>query len=519
VTLRTSHRRCARRIGCLAAAGLLLGVAASQPVRAEDDAVARLRAVADAHSDDPDLQWALAMAEAEADPAAAADRLDAYAARWPDRRSGVWLEIGRLRSAASQDVLALAAYDRALEEDPGSGTVELHRGLALRRLGRLDEANVAFAQAAELEPALAQESLLLRGSDELTAGRADAAVVLLEKAVQVDPSTEGARRARLLLPQAAPPPVPGLLGGRLGLFAVGGVEYDTNVTLDNELGLQSGSDDRDDVSGVWSAGGTFRAYQGERTAVTLGYRYDGSAHTDLLAYDAQGQLGVASLAYRAFERVTLRLDGTFSYLRLGGSSYGHTRALRPAVFFSLGDEIGTTSVYGTWERSSYDDEPSLSSLDQDGRWYSLGVDHTIEVPGLEGTFVTVGGRWATLDTGSSDDLFGFDSAYDHDRWSAGFAVSAPLPWQVSLGLAGRVGFEGYENVNLVDFLTGDGGDLDLSPERRHDRVFEYGVTLSRPIRSGLFVDLSWRATNRHSNVDLYTYDRNVVGLALRFQTE
>ena len=102
----------------------------------------------------------------------------------------MWFEIGRLRMAANQDDLALAAFDHAHQVDPALGTVELHRGLALRRLGRLDEANVAFAQAAELEPALTQESLLLRGSDEITAGRKDIAAALLEQAIDVDPGTE-----------------------------------------------------------------------------------------------------------------------------------------------------------------------------------------------------------------------------------------------------------------------------------------------------------------------------------------
>ena len=496
----------------LAAAALAL---LSHAAAADDTAsVSRLRALAAEHPDDPDLQWALARAESATDPAAGADRVEAYVARWPDRRDDAWLELGKLRAAAGQDERALAAFDRAAAQAPDSGVVQLHRGLALRRLGRLDEANQALARAAELEPALRQESLLLRGADELAAGRRDAGVALLDAAISVDPSSEGARRARILLPRdrTATP-------SRIGLFAQSGVEYDSNVTLDNKLHLQTATHDPDDVAGIWSAGGTFRVLGNERASFTLGYRYDGSAYTELTDYNVQGHLGVASVAWRALDRVTLRLDGTFSHLRLGDARYAESRALRPAVFFALGEQAGVSSVYGQWERVSYFDEPTLSSLDQDGRWLALGVEHTLPLPGLPGALATFGGRFANLDTGASRDLLGFESAYDQNVWTGSVALSVPLFWRTTLGVAGSLSLERYDNPNVVDFLTGDNGFLDPTPERRRDRVWQYGATLSRPLYRRIWVDLQWRATNRISNVPLYAYDRNVVALMFRFQTD
>jgi tetratricopeptide (TPR) repeat protein len=495
----------------LAAVALFLTVpaASAAPVSL---AVEWLRQQVDANPDDPHLHRALARGLSRAgDDAGAAAEWKAIAARWPAIRDDVFVELGRACHAAGDDVCACAAFEQAASRDPASGSIQLWLGLSLRRLGRSDEADLAFARAAELAPALRQEALLLRGTEHLSKGDSQTGERLLQQAIELDPTTETARRAQLLLPRRA------ALAGedRFSLFGHVGTEFDSNLTLDSGLDLGRGTDDRDDVRGIFGAGGVVRPWQGERGSLALGYRFDGSAHVDRLDYDLQSHLLFGSLVWSVHDRATLRLDGLFSHQRLGNARYLQTRTVRPNLFVGFGETIGVSRLYADLERRSDFEEPTLSSLDQDGLSVGGGIEHTTPLPGWSGASVTIGGRYARFTSGADRDLFRFGPAYDNTRWDAEASLALPLHFDTSLVASASFGFEHYRHANVIDFLTDDGIG-DARAERRHDVVAEYAIGLSRPLREHFFLDLGYRFTKRSSNVDLYAYDRHVVGLTLRF---
>lgn len=478
-------------------------------------AVEWLRQQVEENPDDPHLHRALARGLSNVgDTAGAAAEWGIIASRWPASRQDVYFELGRACYAAGDDAGAVSAFEQAAARDPTSGPIQLWLGLALRRVARRAEADTALARAAERSPELRQEALLLRGVDRLERGDASGGERLLSEAIELDPTTETARRARLLLPRRAT-----LSSERsFSLFGHVGSEFDSNVTLDSGLDLSRGTADRDDLRAVFGAGGVWRPWQGERGSFALGYRYDGSAHTDRLDYDLQGHLGFGSLLWAVNDRVALRLDGLFSHLRLGDARYLQTRTIRPSVFVGLGDTLGVSRLYADAERRSDFEEPTLASLDQDGFAWSAGLEHTVPFPGWSGGTVTLGGRFSRFDASAGVDLFGFEAAYDNDRWDAGVVVTLPLRFETALVASASVGFERYANANVIDFLTDDGiGDATAS--RRRDVVAEYALTLSRPLLENLHLDVSYRLTDRASNVDLYAYDRHVMGVVLRFATD
>ncbi len=499
---------------CVAAAA----IAALAPSRAAPApqvtslAVEWIRQQVASNPDDPHLHRALARGLSQAgDDAGAAAEWKRIAARWPEIRDDVFVELGRACHAAGDDACAQAAFEQAASRDPASGLVQLWLGLSLRRLGRSEEADRAFTRAAELAPALQQETLLLRGTEHLAQGDSEAGERLLQQAIELDPTTETARRAQLLLPQRAP-----LAGeSRFSLFGHVGTEYDSNLTLDSGLDLGRGTDDRDDVRGVFGAGGVVRPWQSEHGSLALGYRIDGSAHVDRLDYDLQSHLVFGSLLWSVNDRATLRLDGLFSHQRLGDARYLQTRTVRPNLFIGFGETIGVSRLYADLERRSDYEEPTLSSLDQDGLSIGGGFEHTTPLPGWNGGSVTLGGRYARFASGADRDVFRFGPAYDDTRWDAEASLALPLHFDVSLVASASFGFEHYRHANVIDFLTDDGIG-DARPERRHDVVAEYAIGLSRPLREHFFLDLGYRFTKRSSNVDLYAYDRHVVGLTLRF---
>jgi hypothetical protein len=79
-------------------------------------------------------------------------------------------------------------------------------------------------------------------------------------------------------------------------------------------------------------------------------------------------------------------------------------------------------------------------------------------------------------------------------------------------------YEHYDHANVIDFLTDDGRG-DLNPDSRRDLVTDVAISLVRPISRRMDVELGWRFTHRESNVDLYGYDRHVVGLYFDVHTD
>jgi tetratricopeptide (TPR) repeat protein len=499
------------------AAALLLVAATSSadpraaPVSPAD--LARIDSAVAQHGDDPDLAWTAAIAHLRAGDPSALQLLSSFEARWPGMHPEAALELGKALAAGGRNAEALEAFDRALSADPHSGPAELHRGLVLRSLGRTQEADEALARAAVLAPELAPETLLLRGFDAILSGDQQAAGPLLHKAIDLDPAGETARRARLLLPEPN-----SYLGRWIGLVARTGYEYDSNVTLDSGLPIGATGAKHADSGPVFGAGIVVRPLQREKVDLSLGYRFDGTMHLDLDQYDLQNHLAYISLLDRATTRTALRFDGIYERTFLADHDYGESYIARANLFHSFGETLGVTHLYGDFGHLSYFQSPTLSSLDRDGNAYGVGVEHSFSLPFWRPALLTVGTRGSRFDSEAQRDVLGFLGAYDYTRFEGNVLLRAPLLWKIQSTAGVSLAYELYDNANVIDFLT-DNGSGDLNPDKRRDLVTDVAVSLLRPISRRMDVELGWRFTHRESNVDLYGYDRHVVGLYFNVHTD
>jgi len=500
----------------VAAALLLVAAASGADPRATTVSpadLARIDGAVAQHGDDPDLAWTAAIAHLRAGDPAGLQLLSNFETRWPGLHPEAPLELGKALAAAGRNAEALEAFDRALTADPHSGPVELHRGLVLRSLGRNQEADEALARAAALAPELAPETLLLRGLDAILNGDQQAAGPLLHKAIDLDPAGETARRARLLLPEPN-----SYLGRWIGLVARTGYEYDSNVTLDSGLPIVGAGGSHADSGPVFGAGIVLRPLQREKLDLSVGYRFDGTMHLDLSKYDLQNHLAYISLLDRATTRTALRFDGIYERSRLGGDDYGEAYIARANLFHTFGETIGVTHLYGDFGHLSYYQDPTLSSLDRDGNEYGAGIEHTFSLPFWRPALLTVGTRGSRFDSEATRDVLGFMGAYDYTRYEGNVLLRAPLVWRIQGTAGASLAYEHYDHANVIDFLT-DNGTGDLNADARRDWVTDVALSLVRPISRRMDVELGWRFTHRNSNVDLYGYDRHVVGLYFNVHTD
>ena len=481
------------------------------PAVAALSAVERLEQAVAKHPDDRDLSWAYVRALHESGRRAqAATRLRRQLERWPGHPPEGALLLGRWLYELHRDEDAVVVLEAAMVEHPGSASGQLTLGLALKRVGRLPEALQRFEMAAALDTSLAGEALLLAALARLELGDESGGGSLLRRVVSLDPDGEAARSARLVLEGVATAE-----SSRLRLEAYAGTEFDSNVTLEsNESQFPGASSDETDLRFSFGTLSRLRAFSGERVALDLGARYDGSRHLEQHDYDSDRFTGFLSGRYALRSDLALRLDAWGGTTRLDGKSYLVSASARPSLFLTIGERIGVISLFAEGERVDYDEEPPLSAFERTGWAYGGGLEHYVPIRvGEETAWFSIGASFSRRDTEAErDPLLGFSGDYDHDRWRATLRSHLPLPWQLRAIL--EVGFdaERYANPNLTGFLS------ELSDDERSDDVWTAGLTLSRPVSRFVDLELAWRFTDRASNLALFSYDRHVVGLSIRAHT-
>ena len=82
---------------------------------------------------------------------------------------------------------AIASYDKAIELEPTNGAYMHNKGLALVRMGKLEEGKAALTKAAELDPANGGKYYFNLGAVMVNSNNVEGAIEAFKKAVEIDP--------------------------------------------------------------------------------------------------------------------------------------------------------------------------------------------------------------------------------------------------------------------------------------------------------------------------------------------
>ena len=475
-----------------------------------DDSLASLRAAAARHPDDPDYSWAVADAlEAAGRPSEAAEQIRAHLARWPDREGG-WRALGRCEYRAGQFEPARDALREAVSRDPRDAEAHLYYGLTLQRLGKRERATRHLELAAELDPDLGSDALLLAGVSHLSDGDALRGRELLERVIKMSPDSASAREARSLIGSVAPPPPP----SALGIQAYSGVAYDSNVTLGGEGDLPGAGSAEDDAVVDFATRVAWRvAPFDELRPIEIGAGYERSDYLDLDEFSAQRTGGDVGWTYSLTPDVALRLYGLGSYYWLDESPYLVRGALTPSLYVGLGGHRGALRLGALGEYLDYEEDPIFDSLERSGWEYGGVAEHVIPLAVFTErpkVWLSWGGGYSRRDTGASRDELGFASAYDRDRWRGSVRLQVPLPFGISADASLFYDAELYDHANVIDALS----ENPITPDRRRDQVLSSNLSLRRKLFRGVDVELLASFQDRDSNVHLYAFQRTLAGVRL-----
>ncbi len=472
--------------------------------------LARLEAAVRAHPGDPDLAWAYARELAEAGQAERATaHARSYLSRWPSHRPTARVEIARALLEAEAPEAASVFLDEAVATEPTSGLARFYRALRLRQTGQLAAADREFRVAARLEPALRAETLLVRALGLFELDRETEAVGLLSEILRLDPTSDTATRARLLLRQSestAP-------ADRFRANAYMGFEWDDNVTLESAENEVPASN-REDFRGIWGIGLAGRAIEHDRAGLTLGYRFDQSEYDDLDGFSLLTNTVFASGSWRLGARLSLRLDAVAYHALqdLDDELTGGT--IRPSAIVSLGPSWGAIRLLPEFQIAEFHDRPTVAIWERDSYSYGLGLEYFLPLR-ADRSSLTVSGAWQRSETQAEPSGFSdaFDGDFDHDSLRARAVASLVLPFDLRSRIEASYEHDRYHNDNFSHFVDTLGG-----LRKREDDIVSGRISLSAPIVRHVRFEVYWRGTRRISNVDLFDYDKQIAGAVLRVST-
>jgi len=457
---------------------LVFALAASAAFADEppSDAIATLEAALRAHPSDAALARALAKAQLAAgrtDEALAT--LDAQTMRAPEQRGALAQLRGRVLYARGDLALARSALQDAIAHRNNDALAYFYLGLTEHRLGNRAAAQQALARAQELDPSLAE-------------------------------------RVR----SAARAPASGWQGlvERFALFGQSSLEYDTNSTLEGDESASAIAGAPSDGRLAYQAGISARALARDDAAVSLAYRFDQNRHLEHDELDVQSHAASLTGALALGPRWLLRLDGGAARLRLDGEPYLQSASLMPAIAWRS-ESHGMLELRALAERRGYEDEAALPSLERDGWRTGTSLRHSLAFRAGAPAALTTQLSYARNLTEGSRDLFGFGPAFDSHFGSVDAALRIALPYELRADARLAFALERFDSRSVIDYLS-DPSQAAAQIDRRSDEVVDFSLGLARSLRPWLELEVRVRETRHFSNIELYDWDRQIVGTTLRF---
>jgi len=427
---------------------------------------------------------------------------------------------------------AASALAEARAKGVTGARIDFYDGMVALEQGRAGEAAPLLARAAESDPkAVDPAASYYAGLAYATAGDDAAAEPFFERARAADPGGQFGLAADRALAGAVPP------ARRLWIDLSIGLEYDSNVGLyGNGIDLPRDISNKGDGRAVWTVGAGSELYRDRDWTIGIQAQYYGNAHFTLSEFNTHYPWISPWVDYRLTDRTTLRLEYGAGYAWVGGDGFLFSQGVTPSVIHDWGDP-GVTRFFAGPNWDHYDEESDdvpdgnppptggpgqpcpggepfcgpfgldeEDARDRTGMGVVAGVDHGLPAGSFFGT---------TLRGGLHYYYYGSDGTeYDYQAAQVIVGSLTPLPWNVSMLLDLSYAHEWYRHASTYpDFndLPPSGIEYGLSNDKRHDDVVYAAIGFVKPINDWLAASIRYSYTRNFSNVEVFDYDRHIVG--------
>ena len=465
---------------------------------------------------------------------------------------GVDLYLGIAQYHVGDLGAAEASLEAARTRGPDRAELELYRGLILLQRAETADAATALERARSLDPDAVEPvasyyaGLAWAGAQELASAE-DA----LTRVQSLAPGSVWANEAELALSRLA-----AVEPGRWFASLTAGIEYDSNVVLEGTgVALPRGISSSSDYRGVWSleAGTEFLRTRDWSAGALV--RYYGSAHDDIDEFDTHFPRIMGWLDRRLGEGVTARAQYEFGYAWVDGLPFRLSHNGTLALYKDWGSAKGTSRLFadfvgyhfyypnfdvpngvgvagsrcpirrspgGVRFRYTFCGPPGVNEereRDRSGWGALVGLGHEIPVVAER---LVLRGRYSY----GSYESDGTEYTFDAHQFRIG--ARAKLPLDFVLDTAASYTFRPYHNASTfpdpsdvpghpASLIPPNGTQYRLSSSDRSDNVWEFDVSLEKRLTRFLTGAVRYSYIDNNSNVDVFDYNRNIVGAYLTLE--
>lgn len=405
---------------------------------------------------------------------------------------------------------ARTALDAAAPTLTNNARFQLYNGLLLLRENKRSEGIAALKRARELDPKMVEptasyiEGLALANEGDTTEARAS-----MERVIATDPTGRWGTAARTRIDQWA------FSRGRdYWASATVGYESDSNVVLRGQgVDLPSDITDEADWRAIWNANAGYEFLNTPDWSAGAALNYTGTAQHKLDDFDYHYLVGTGWVDRRITENLSAHLQGDYAYGWVDGDSWVSEVAATPGLDYTWAPN-NYTRVFGRFAWANYYFTPDESTAwiqppgydvraerNRDGRSEQAGVEQGIPLPAI-----------ATQLTGTAlySRYHAEGSEYSFRGVGAWLTSETLLPWEITLRLLGGFTYRGY--LNDTTFESDPPVGPSPNSNKRRDQISDFEIALERPLYwEWLLASARWHYTHADSTVDVFEYDRSILG--------
>ncbi|MFT5443729.1 MAG: tetratricopeptide (TPR) repeat protein [Myxococcota bacterium] len=397
---------------------------------------------------------------------------------------------------AEQNVPALETLTIALTLAPQHPRLHLYKGIVEYRLRNLQVAIEHFEDAVRLDPNMEREARYYTGLTQAILGNLYASAEAFTEVADGSPAHPLGRSARDLR-KAMEPATP---DQRWTASATTGVEFDTNPTAATDL-LKPSSD----IAGNFGARGLYDVYRGDGLTIRAGYDGFLLKHVDEERVDEQTHVARAVALYDNRDvRLSLRYDGSITLLDFT-EKFRALNQIEPAVSIRTG-QFGISQAFYRLEAYDYFIKTDVDALKLDGLRHTIGFTQSF-IPPEPYTYLRIGFDWANRTTDGDE--------FDNMAFSMALSGGVLLPWNdIELSALYRFSHVRFKHGSVFPKKgfpeDGNAG----SGKKRNENVHRISFNVNVPVWSRLSMDVAGAFTFRDSDVEIYRYDRQIIGTYL-----
>lgn len=425
-----------------------------------------------------------------------------------------------------------AALDEAAPGAQDDPQYHLYRGLVLLQEARSAEAARELARARAINPGRVDPGAsYYEGVAWAAAAEEEKAREALDRVIATAPGTvwaSEAARAKEDLGRLAEG------RGQAWAFVRAGLEYDDNVRLlaDDVFPTFEPGDiaDREthDIRAVWLLHGGAELLSGQDWAAGVQGTYYGSAHQDLTDFNEHyPSLGIW-YDRRLAEATAMRLTYDLGYAWYQYDPFLFTQQVRASLFRDFGTP-GRTEVFASFSKQNYlypvrDVEtcppnvslcgpPGLDESDarnRDGYGLTTGLEHRVPIDAVE-TELLGGVAYLRYSARGTE--------YSYDGVGAWVGTDTELPFEAALRTSVAFSYLGYRHASTYpdpDDVT-PGVTYPLDDDDREDNRWIFAVELEKYIADDWSTSLRYSYTDNDSDVDVFAYDREILGAYVTYR--